>query len=136
MSCSHLSNNNVIILHCLHVFAEETSQPEFGQFFRDVTSLLKEKTGETGEIYWNTIKIQFNLTILDVYHASYYGQKNSSLNGNLNPDLCNSSALFHSYMIDPHNNYYQLPVDTIAQVVHDFFLLPVEVSTIPGHFMG
>ena len=45
-----------------------------------------------------------------------------------------TSALFHSYMIDPHNK--QLPVDIIAQVVHDFFLLPVEVSTIPGHFMG
>ncbi|XP_074615463.1 ATP synthase peripheral stalk subunit b, mitochondrial-like [Acropora palmata] len=29
---------------------EETSQPEFGQFFRDVTSLLKEKTGETGQV--------------------------------------------------------------------------------------
>lgn len=35
----------------MDVFVEETSQPEFGQFFRDVTSLLKEKTGETGEIY-------------------------------------------------------------------------------------
>ena len=57
LSCSHLSNKNVIILHCLHVFTEETSQPEFGQFFRDVTSLLKEKTGETGEIHWNPIKI-------------------------------------------------------------------------------
>ena len=33
------------------MFVEETSQPEFGQFFRDVTSMLKEKTGETGEIY-------------------------------------------------------------------------------------
>lgn len=30
-----------------------------------------------------------------------------------------TSALFHSYMIDPHNK--QLPVDIIAQVVHDFF---------------
>ena len=27
-------------------FLEET--PEFGQFFRDVSSMLKEKTGETG----------------------------------------------------------------------------------------
>jgi len=29
-------------------FVEET--PEFGQFFRDVSSMLKEKTGETGEL--------------------------------------------------------------------------------------
>lgn len=28
---------------------EETAQPEFGQFFRDVTAMLKEKTGETGQ---------------------------------------------------------------------------------------
>jgi len=27
---------------------EETPQPEFGQFFRDVSAMLKEKTGETG----------------------------------------------------------------------------------------
>ncbi|XP_068742680.1 ATP synthase F(0) complex subunit B1, mitochondrial-like [Montipora capricornis] len=28
---------------------DETSQPEFGQFFRDVTAMLREKTGETGQ---------------------------------------------------------------------------------------
>ena len=30
-------------------FVEET--PEFGQFFRDVSGMLKEKTGETGEYF-------------------------------------------------------------------------------------
>ena len=35
-----------VLVATLH-FVEET--PEFGQFFRDVSSMLKEKTGETGE---------------------------------------------------------------------------------------
>ena len=39
----------VIIAFLLRLFVEET--PEFGQFFRDVSSLLKEKTGETGEYF-------------------------------------------------------------------------------------
>ena len=46
----------MLFLNCLHVFTEET-QPEFGQFFRDITSMLKEKTGETGEISRKTLKI-------------------------------------------------------------------------------
>ena len=43
------------IANVLH-FVEET--PEFGQFFRDVSSMLKEKTGETGKCFNNTSDLE------------------------------------------------------------------------------
>jgi len=47
-----MCNHSIFLLR---LFVEET--PEFGQFFRDVSSLLKEKTGETGE-YFNTTDLR------------------------------------------------------------------------------
>jgi len=70
--------------------------------------------------------------IISFYHclsSSKKDQKNSGLNGDSNPDLCNASAVptswaiiviyFHIYglIIDPHNDL--LPVGLIAELVED-----------------
>ena len=49
-----MSGHSVFFIATLY-FVEET--PEFGQFFRDVSGMLKEKTGETGE-YFNTTDLE------------------------------------------------------------------------------
>lgn len=43
----------VIAYYIASLFLVEET-PEFGQFFRDVSSMLKEKTGETGEDFNTT----------------------------------------------------------------------------------
>ena len=45
--CLQVKHNIVTIIQAL--CSVEEAQPEFGQFFRDVSSMLKEKTGETGK---------------------------------------------------------------------------------------